>query len=111
VALESILMLLCNGSLERHEEGVYEGRESNVEAPCSASRERGVSSGKSLISCHLSELRGARVIESMAISRLSKSPALGVITLSARRALSLTSALEALESLSPYRIIRLFTPC
>ena len=81
--------------------------EFDVEAPCSASGKRGAISGKSSISCHLSELQGgARVVESMAVSRLSKRLAPGaIITLSARRALSLPSASEALKSPSPYRTI------
>jgi hypothetical protein len=79
----------------------------NIEAPCSASGKCGAVSGKSLIACHPLELQGgARVIELIAIFGLSKRPAPGATALLARRALSLTSASEALESLSPYRTIR-----
>jgi hypothetical protein len=86
--------------------------ESDVEAPCSASGKRGPISGKSSISCHPSELQGrAGVVESMAVSGLSKGPAPGTAALSARRALSLTSASEALESPSPCRTIGSSIPC
>jgi hypothetical protein len=47
----------------------------------------------------------------MAVSRLSKRPAPGALTLSVRRALSLTSASEALESSLTCRIIRSSTLC
>ncbi|PMD14337.1 hypothetical protein NA56DRAFT_651077 [Hyaloscypha hepaticicola] len=47
----------------------------------------------------------------MAITRLSKRPAPGTITLLARRPLSLTLALEVIESPSPCRIIGSSTPC
>jgi hypothetical protein len=55
--------------------------EFDVEAPCSAGRKRGAVSGKSLISCHLSGLGGAGVVESMAVSGLSKRPASGAVLL------------------------------
>jgi hypothetical protein len=84
--------------------------EFGVEAPCSASRKRGAGSGKSSISRHPSELRGgAGVVESMAVSGLSKSPAPGAVALSARRLTSLASASEALKS--PSRRIGSSTPC
>jgi hypothetical protein len=87
----SALMLSCDDSLERR----Y--IEFNAEAPCSASRKRGAGLGKPSISCHPPELRGgAGVIESMTVSRLSKSPAPSAIALSARRLISLASASEAL---------------
>jgi len=87
--------------------------EFDVEAPCSASGKRSAVSGKLSISCHPSELQGgAGVVGSMAVSRLSKRPAPGVAaTLSARRALLLTSASEALESPSPCRTIGSSTLC
>jgi len=85
--------------------------ESDVEAPGSASRKRGAGSGKSSISCHPSGLQGgAGVLESMAVSGLSKSPAPGAIGLSARRLTSLASATEALESSSLSRTIGSSTP-
>ena len=112
VAPEPVLILSCNGSVERREEGAWGVRRSGVEAPCFASRKRGAGSGKSSISCHPSELRGgAGVIESMAVSRLSKSPAPGTVALSARRLTSLASALEALKLPSPRRTIGSSTPC
>ena len=84
--------------------------EFDVEAPYSASYKRGAVSGKSSISCHLSELQGgAGVIESTAFSGLLKRPTSGSI-LSARRLTSSASATEALESSSPSRKIRLSTP-
>jgi hypothetical protein len=94
-------MLSCNGSLERREGAAY--MEFDVEAPSSASRKRGAVSGKSLISCHPSELGGAGVVESMAVSGLSKSPAPGSALVA--RLSSSTSSSEALESSSPSRTI------
>ena len=78
--------------------------ESDVEGPCSANHKRGAVSGKSLISCHPSGLRGAGAVESTAFSGLSKRPAAGFILLARR--LSSTSASEALELLSRSKIIR-----
>jgi hypothetical protein len=73
--------------------------EFDVETPCSASGKRGAVSGKSSISCHPSGLQGgAGVVESKVVSGLSKRPTPGAAALSARRLMSLTSALEALES-------------
>jgi hypothetical protein len=86
--------------------------EFDVEAPCSASGNRRAVSWKSSISCHPSELQGgAGVVESMAVSGLSKSPAPGAVALSARRLTSLASASEALKSLSPSGTIGSSTPC
>ena len=79
--------------------------EFGVEAPCSASCERGAVSGEPSISCHLSELQGgAGVVESTAVSGLSKRPASASVP-SARRLTSSTSASEALESPSASRTI------
>jgi hypothetical protein len=54
---------------------------------------------------------GAGIVESMAISGLSKSPAPSAVALSARRLTSLASASETLKSPSPSGTIRSSTPC
>jgi hypothetical protein len=103
-------MLSCNGSLERREAGSRGRIEFDVETPYGASRKRGAVSGKSSISCHPSGEGGAGVVESTAVSRLSRKPS-ATTALSVQGPLSSTSASEALDSSSPSRAIGSSTPC
>lgn len=81
-------MLSCNGSVERHKKDVQGYININIVLP-------------------IGTARGAGVIESIAVSRPSKRPAPNAIVISVRRALSLTSSSEALESPSPGRQLSL----